>query len=130
MPDAPVTTRFAPSPTGRLHVGNVRTALFNFLLARGSGGRFLLRLEDTDAERSEGAHERALIRDLAWLGMIPDAGPDSDDPAGPFRQSERAGLHAEQLARLEASGAAYPCYCTAEELEAERRARAAAGRPP
>jgi len=130
MPDSPVITRFAPSPTGRLHVGNVRTALFNFLLARGSGGRFLLRLEDTDAERSEADHERALVRDLAWLGITPDAGPDSDDPAGPFRQSQRAGLHAEQLARLEASGAAYPCYCTAEELEAERQRQVAAGQPP
>jgi glutamyl-tRNA synthetase len=108
----------------------VRTALFNYLLARRAGGRFFLRLEDTDAERNDDDHVQDLIRDLAWLGVLPDAGPESDDPAGPFRQSERAGLHAEQLARLEAEGAAYPCYCTAEELEAERQRQVAAGKPP
>src|SRR3989442_5389849 len=82
-------TRFAPSPTGELHLGNARTALFNFLLARHAGGRFLLRIEDTDTERSQEAHTAALIADLRWLGIDWDAGPDREDERGPYRQSQR-----------------------------------------
>src|ERR1700759_2982825 len=88
----PHTTRFAPSPTGELHLGNARTALFNFLLARHGGGRFLLRIEDTDAERSLDQHTQALIEDLRWLGMDWDAGPGRDDGRGPYKQSERGAI--------------------------------------
>lgn len=126
-----VVTRFAPSPTGRLHLGNARTALFNALLARAAGGRFLLRLEDTDAERSEADHEHALRDDLRWLGLDWDAGPDVEEAAGgPWRQSERAAEYAERFQRLEAAGHAYPCYCSEAELAAEREEQRRAGRPP
>src|SRR5580698_2540772 len=86
---APAVTRFAPSPTGELHLGNARTALFNLLLARRGGGRFILRIEDTDSERSREAHTAALIEDLHWLGLDWDAGPGHEDALGPYRQSER-----------------------------------------
>ena len=126
---APVT-RFAPSPSGRLHVGNARTALFAWLLARGRGGRFLLRIEDTDAARTEPGAEAAILEDLRWLGLDWDEGPDVGGPHGPYRQSERAALHAGLLARLEAAGHLYPCFCTPETLEAARAAQRARGEPP
>ena len=131
----PHTTRFAPSPTGELHLGNARTALFNFLLAhcglaRHQAGRFLLRIEDTDTERSREHHIEALIADLRWLGMNWDAGPDNEDSKGPYRQSQRGALYDRYFAELEKRGAAYPCFCTALELEASRRAQLASGRPP
>ena len=85
--------RFAPSPTGQLHVGNARTALFNWLLARGSGAEFVLRIEDTDAERSSSDSEASILRDLRWLGLDWDEGPDVGGPAGPYRQSERLHLY-------------------------------------
>src|SRR6195256_6831430 len=91
-------TRFAPSPTGELHLGNARTALFNLLLARSAAGRFLLRIEDTDAERSHEAHTTALMADLRWLGIDWDAGPDREDERGPYRQSQRGALYARQVA--------------------------------
>ena len=124
------TTRFAPSPTGELHLGNARTALFNFLLARHQAGRFLLRIEDTDTERSNEKHTEALIADLRWLGMDWDAGPDNEDSKGPYRQSQRGALYARYFAELEKRDAVYPCFCTALELEASRRAQLASGRPP
>ncbi|HXI66826.1 MAG TPA: glutamate--tRNA ligase, partial [Steroidobacteraceae bacterium] len=127
---APVVTRFAPSPTGELHLGNARTALFNQLLARRAGGRFLLRIEDTDSERSVEAHTRGLMADLRWLGIEWDAGPDREDGLGPYRQSQRGARYAQELAVLERTGAAYPCFCTALELSLSRRAQLAAGRPP
>src|SRR5438045_7316602 len=99
-------TRFAPSPTGELHLGNARTALFNLLLARRAGGRFLLRIEDTDSERSLEAHTTALMADLRWLGIDWDAGPDREDERGPYRQSQRGALYARYLAQLEGQGAA------------------------
>lgn len=123
-------TRFAPSPTGELHLGNARTALFNQLLARRAGGRFLLRVEDTDSERSHEAHTRALLADLAWLGIEWDAGPDREDARGPYRQSQRGALYAQELAALERAGAVYPCFCTPLELSLARRSQLAAGRPP
>lgn len=126
----PVTTRFAPSPTGALHLGNVRTALFNWLYARRHGGRFLLRIEDTDRARSDEAQVAALMGELAWLGLDWDAGPDREDAAGPYRQSARADRYAAACAALEAADLAYPCYCTAFELEVARRTQLAAGRPP
>src|SRR5690348_10265381 len=97
-------TRFAPSPTGLLHIGNARTALFSALLAARDGGAFLLRIEDTDAMRSDRDHEDSLLEDLAWLGLEWQEGPDKGGAHGPYRQSERNGLYAEQLQRLEAAG--------------------------
>ena len=126
----PQTTRFAPSPTGELHLGNARTALFNYLLARHGSGRFLLRIEDTDAERSREQHTAALIEDLKWLGMSWEAGPDREDAKGPYRQSQRRASYDRYFAELEKRGAVYPCYCTPLELEASRRAQLASGRPP
>ncbi len=129
MPD-PVVTRFAPSPTGRLHLGNARTALFAWLLARSRGGRFVLRVEDTDAERSSEAFLDSQLADLGWLGLDWDAGPGAEDERGPYRQSARAAIYAEHYARLERGGLAYPCYCTATELEVARRTQVSAGRAP
>jgi nondiscriminating glutamyl-tRNA synthetase len=122
--------RFAPSPTGELHLGNARTALFNLLLARRSGGRFILRIEDTDAERSSEAHTTALVQDLRWLGIDWDAGPDREDDRGPYRQSQRASVYAGYFDRLEREGAVYSCFCSPLELEVSRKAQLAAGRPP
>jgi glutamyl-tRNA synthetase len=129
-PMSAVVTRFAPSPTGALHLGNARTALFNFLLARRQGGRFLLRIEDTDAERSREEYGRALLADLRWLGLDWDEGPDVGGPAGPYRQSERRPRYDAAFAALEAAGRVYPCYCTPLELDLARRSQLAAGRPP
>jgi glutamyl-tRNA synthetase len=126
----PVVTRFAPSPTGELHLGNVRTALFNQLLARHMGGRTILRVEDTDTERSTAAFTDALVRDLQWLGLEWDEGPDRGGPAAPYRQSERRGRYAQRFAELERRGLAYPCFCSPLELDVSRRAQLAAGRPP
>ena len=121
--------RFAPSPTGLLHVGNARTALYDWLFARRTGGTFLLRIEDTDLERSEARFETQLIEDLRWLGLDWDEGPcRTDGPFekdrgefGPYRQSERLAIYAEHTQRLLAEGKAYRCFCTPEELEAERK---------
>ncbi|MGB7218426.1 MAG: glutamate--tRNA ligase [Vicinamibacterales bacterium] len=121
--------RFAPSPTGQLHVGNARTGLFNWLLARGSGGTFILRIEDTDAERSTRASEVAIERDLRWLGLEWDEGPDVGGPRGPYRQSERLHLYQSYATELLNAGAAYYCFCSAADLEAEREAGLASGRP-
>ncbi len=116
-----IVSRFAPSPTGSLHLGNLRTALYAWLYARHRGGRFVLRIEDTDRERSDDAKVAELIDDLRWLGIDWDGGPGRDDGTGPYRQTERADRHAAAFARLEASGHAYACYCTERELEAERQ---------
>ena len=121
--------RFAPSPTGHLHVGNARTALFNWLLARGSGGALVLRIEDTDAERSTIESEAAIVLDLRWLGLDWDEGPDVGGPCGPYRQSERRHLYGSYAQELIGAGAAYHCFCSPEQLEGERRAAIAAGRP-
>src|SRR5579864_5905027 len=129
-PPGRLVSRFAPSPTGELHLGNARTALFSLLLARRAGGRFLLRIEDTDRERSQEVHDAALLADLHWLGIDWDAGPDRDDGHGPYRQSQRAALYALDFAQLAARDAVYPCFCTPLELAAARRAQLAAGRPP
>jgi len=117
-----VVTRFAPSPTGELHLGNARTALFNALLARRSGGRFLLRIEDTDASRSTAEHARQLQDDLRWFGV--------QWWGEPMFQSQRAAVYDEQLARLQEKGLVYPCFCSQDELALERAAQVAAGRPP
>jgi nondiscriminating glutamyl-tRNA synthetase len=116
--------RFAPSPTGYLHVGGARTALYNWLFARHLGGAFVLRIEDTDRDRSEARHEAALIEDLEWLGLEWDEGPGVEGPHAPYRQSERLGIYREHTERLLREGQAYRCFCTAEQLEAERTAAA------
>jgi nondiscriminating glutamyl-tRNA synthetase len=122
--------RFAPSPTGHLHVGNARTALFNWLLAKGAGGTFILRIEDTDVERSTRESEEAILEDLRWLGIQWDEGPDIGGPRGPYRQSERMHLYRSYAQDLIAAGRAYYCFCSAGRLEAERQAALAAGQPP
>jgi len=125
-----VVTRFAPSPSGALHLGNARTALFNFLLAARYGGRFVLRIEDTDASRTQEAMVGALCADLAWLGLDWDEGPDRPGPHAPYRQSQRTALYQQYFQRLESEQLAYPCFCSSLELDLARRAQLAAGRPP
>ena len=125
-----IVSRFAPSPTGRLPLGNARTALFAWLYARGAGGRFIVRAEDTDAERSSEESLASQLEDLAWLGVDWDAGPDREDGQGPYRQSRRGATYDALYERLQAGGHLYPCYCSQVELDVSRRAQLAAGRPP
>ncbi len=125
-----VITRFAPSPTGSLHLGNVRTAFFSHLWARKSGGRFILRIEDTDVERSQPRFRDELMAEMRWLGLTWDEGPDIGGPSAPYSQAERGPFYQTLFARLAANGAAYPCYCTAEELELSRKLQRMAGKPP
>jgi len=122
--------RFAPSPTGLLHVGNARTALFNWLLARGQQGAFVLRIEDTDTERSTRASEDGIRADLQWLGLNWDEGPDVGGPYPPYRQSERLDVYARYAQTLLDTGHAYWCFCSAEQLEQERASALAAAAPP
>jgi len=130
MSAVPHVTRFAPSPTGALHLGNARTAFFNDLAARASGGRLVLRIEDTDAGRSDEALLVKLLEDLRWLGLEWAEGPDVGGGHGPYRQSERGAIYARALDSLEAQGRVYPCFCTPEELRLSRKSQLAAGRPP
>jgi glutamyl-tRNA synthetase len=123
---ARTVTRFAPSPTGALHLGNARTALFNFLLARREGGQFVLRIEDTDLERSTEAFLQQLLADLGWLGLNWDL-PAGGAEGGVVRQSLRGKIYDEYFARLEAAEHTYACFCSATELEISRRAQLAAG---
>lgn len=143
-----VRVRFAPSPTGRLHIGTARTALFNWLFARNMGGVFILRIEDTDAQRSTGEFEKDILEDLSWLGLNWDEGPDVGGDYGPYRQTERlaAGFYARALERLPLGtddgrgeraengageiGYIYDCFCSPEELAAERERALAAGEMP
>ncbi len=125
-----VVTRFAPSPSGELHLGNARTALFNWLHARRHGGRFLLRIEDTDAERSKAEFTAQLLEDLRWLGLEWDAGPGREDAAAPYEQSRRGAVYRAALERLEREERVYPCFCSTLEIEVSRRAQIAAGKPP
>ena len=122
--------RFAPSPTGQLHVGNARTALINWLLARGQNGVFILRIEDTDIERSTVESERAILDDLRWLGLDWQEGPDVGGPHTPYRQSERLDRYQAVARDLLARELAYYCFCTPAMLEAERTAALASGQPP
>jgi glutamyl-tRNA synthetase len=112
-----IRVRFAPSPTGNLHIGGARTALFNWAYARRHGGLFLLRIEDTDPERSTQEFERAILAGLRWLGIDWDEGPDVGGPCAPYHQSQRIARHRELAARLLAEGSAYRCFCTKERLE-------------
>src|SRR6476646_1712173 len=125
-----VRVRFAPSPTGQLHIGNVRTALFNWLFARQKGGTFILRIEDTDLERSEARYETQLMEDLKWLGIDWDEGPDVGGPYPPYRQSDKMHVYRSYAERLIKEQKAYYCFCTAEELEHDRQQAMAEQRQP
>ncbi len=131
---ADTRVRIAPSPTGPLHIGTARTALFNYLFARHVGGTFVLRLEDTDVARSTVGYEKDILDGLHWLGIAWDEGPgvagvEEAGPYAPYRQMQRLDRYAEAAAQLLAADRAYPCYCTAEELAADRRAQEAAHQP-
>jgi nondiscriminating glutamyl-tRNA synthetase len=125
-----VRVRFAPSPTGSLHVGSARTALYNYLFARHHGGTLVLRIEDTDLKRSTTAHDSSIISDLDWLGLQADEGPDMGGEYGPYRQSERAGLYEAAVQRLLADGWAYPCFCPQERLDEVKEQQLAHGQMP
>ena len=122
--------RFAPSPTGELHVGNARTALFNWLYARSSGGTFVLRIEDTDRERTFPEFERGIIEDLKWLGIDWDEGPEKDGGFGPYNQFERLPIYKSFLDKLISDGRVYKCFCTEEELTLERQSLLSRGLMP
>ncbi len=122
--------RFAPSPTGYLHIGGARTALFNWLLAKKHQGSFVLRIEDTDRKRSKPEFEAQILRDMAWLGLDWDEGPETGGERGPYRQSERQGRYDQYLARMLEEGTAYRCTCSRERLTEVREAAQAAGKKP
>jgi glutamyl-tRNA synthetase len=128
--DQQIKTRFCPSPTGLLHLGNLRTALFSALLAKSRGGCFLLRIEDTDQQRSEERYVEQLEKDLLWLGLAWQEGPGHDQGKGPYYQSARGAIYDDYYQRLEATGAAYPCFCSEEELTLARKIQRSAGKPP
>ncbi len=117
----PVRVRFAPSPTGRTHLGSGRTALFDYLLARQTGGQFVLRIEDTDQKRYVPGAEEELIHSLRWLGMDWDEGPDVGGAYGPYRQSERREIYLEHARWLVEHGHAYYCFCSPQRLEKVRQ---------
>ncbi|MGZ4152455.1 MAG: glutamate--tRNA ligase, partial [Actinomycetota bacterium] len=125
-----VRCRFAPAPSGSIHVGNARSALFSWLFARHHGGAFVLRVEDTDSSRVSEEAFHGVMESLRWLGLDWDEGPDVGGPHGPYRQSQRGDIYDEQIARLIADGNAYRCYCTPEELEERRQAALAGGEAP
>lgn len=125
-----VRVRYAPSPTGHLHIGNARTALFNYLYARNTGGKFIIRIEDTDKKRNIEGGEESQLRYLKWLGIDWDEGVDVGGEYGPYRQSERNDLYKKHYDELLANGKAYKCYCTEEELEQEREEQSARGETP
>ena len=128
--DGTVRVRFAPSPTGSLHVGGARTALFNWLYAKKTGGKFILRVEDTDTARSTRESERSMLADLNWLGLDYDEGPEKGGEFGPYRQSERGAIYQTLARRLMKSGHVYKCFCTDEELEQMRAEQEAKKLPP
>ena len=115
-----VRVRFAPSPTGYLHIGGARTCLYNYLFAKKMGGKLIVRVEDTDLERSTREFEDSQMDDLRWLGLEWDEGPGKDGEFGPYRQSERTTIYQEHAQRLLKEGKAFYCFCTDEELEAIR----------
>ncbi len=132
MPEVthPVRVRFAPSPTGYLHLGGLRTALFDWLYARHTDGQFILRIEDTDQKRYEPESLENLMRGLRWLGLDWDEGPDVGGPYGPYVQTERRDIYPRYAQQLVESGHAYRCYCTAERLQTmPRRATARRSAP-
>lgn len=125
-----VRVRFAPSPTGHMHVGNARTALFNWLFARHMNGSFVLRIEDTDMERSTEESARGIIESMRWMGLDWDEGPEVGGEYGPYFQSQRLDIYKEAAQKLIEQGKAYYCYCTSEELAEKRERALAEGRPP
>lgn len=125
-----VRVRIAPSPTGYLHIGTARTALFNYLFAKSQSGKFILRIEDTDLERSDEKFTKEIIESLKWLGIDYDEGPDIDGDFGPYRQSERLETYKKYLQQLLKENKAYYCFCSEEELEVERQAQMKRGEPP
>lgn len=125
-----IRVRIAPSPTGYLHIGTARTALFNYLFAKNQGGKFILRIEDTDLERSDEKFTKEIIESLHWLGIEYDEGPDVGGPYSPYRQRERLETYKKYLKQLLDENKAYYCFCTEEELEKEREAQMARGEPP
>lgn len=125
-----IRVRYAPSPTGHLHIGNARTALFNYLFARNKGGSFIIRIEDTDTKRNIEGGEQSQLKYLKWLGMDWDESVDKEGEYGPYRQSERNHIYQEYYNQLLENGQAYKCYCTEEELEAEREEQLARGETP
>jgi nondiscriminating glutamyl-tRNA synthetase len=128
-PEARVRVRFAPCPNGPLHVGNARTALFNWLFARSQDGQFILRMEEPDPQRAALEIEARIMEDIAWLGLDWDEGPDRGGPAGPYRQGERLAIYRAQADTLLADGMAYRCFCSDEILAADRAAAKAQGLP-
>ncbi|MDH4466813.1 MAG: glutamate--tRNA ligase [Bacteriovoracaceae bacterium] len=125
-----VRVRFAPSPTGYLHIGGARTALYNYLFAKATKGTFVLRIEDTDLERSTKEFEALQILDLKWLGLEYDEGPDKPGKYGPYRQSERLEIYQKYALQLIEQGKAFYCFCSEEELEAMKEKATREGRPP
>lgn len=125
-----VRVRFAPSPTGYLHIGGARTAMYNYLYAKATGGKYILRIEDTDTERSETKFEESQIEDLKWLGITHDEGPDVGGEYGPYRQSERGHIYKAWSDKLLGQGHAYHCFCTEEELKAKNEQALAEKRDP
>jgi glutamyl-tRNA synthetase len=131
MPSTPpARARFAPSPTGRFHIGGARTALYDYLLARQTGGQFILRIEDTDRKRFDPAAERELMESLRWLGIEWDEGPDVGGPCGPYRQSDRKAIYQRYAAELVQRGNAYPCFCSSERLAQMRQEQQKRKQPP
>ncbi len=124
-----VRVRFAPSPTGKLHIGGARTAIYNWAFARAQKGTFILRIEDTDPERSTAENVELILRAMRWLGLDWDEGPEVGGDAGPYFQTERADTYADALERLKASGAVYPCFCTPDEIAEMREAANKEGKP-
>lgn len=130
MNTSAVKARFAPSPTGEIHLGNLRTALFNWLYATGQGGAFLVRIEDTDQQRSRAEYVDALLRELHWLGLDWQEGPEVGGEQGPYFQAQRLAIYQDYYAALAAAGATYPCFCSDTQLKLARKAQRAAGQPP
>ena len=128
--DSNVRVRFAPAPTGLLHIGNARTALFNHIYAKHNGGKFILRIEDTDVERSTEASIDYILEDLKWLGIQWEEGPDRGGPAGPYRQSQRVRLYLDYAEQLFQEGKAYKCFCSPERLESLRKEQLSKGKMP
>lgn len=123
LADRPIRVRYAPSPTGHLHIGNARTALFNYLFARHNNGTLVLRIEDTDTKRNVADGEKSQMENLHWLGIDWDEGPDKGGDFGPYRQSERKDIYDKLIKQLVDKGFAYESYRTEEELKADREAQ-------
>ena len=130
MTDNQIRVRYAPSPTGHLHIGNARTALFNYLFARHNQGTFVVRIEDTDTKRNVAGGEQSQLDNLKWLGIDWDEGPDVGGDFGPYRQSERRAIYQKYIQQLLDAGVAYESYKTEEQLQADRQAQKARGEMP